>query len=95
MGMNDQERFALAARLATSLKRSSGRIVDVLWLMQDEAYGREVLRLARLADAECIDLAFRYEQLIREKSRAVAPAAPATPAAAFTATGSHYVRGLR
>ena len=28
-------------------------------------------------------------------SAAVSPAAPATPAAAFTATGSHYVRGLR
>jgi hypothetical protein len=111
MGMNDSERFALAARLATALKRNSGRVIDVLWLLQDEHYVREVLRLARAADPECTDLAFRYEQLLRDKPRsavptpapvassaaasAPAPAVSLTSTGAFTATGSHYVRGLR
>jgi len=86
--MTDSERFAVAARLGAALKRSSGRVVDVLWLMQDDAYAREVLRLARAADTECGDLAFRYEHLLRERQRSTAPAATAPG-------GAQYVRGLR
>ncbi|MDO9452689.1 MAG: hypothetical protein Q7J29_07490 [Stagnimonas sp.] len=95
---SDSERFALAARLYSALKRSSGRVIDVLWLLQNEPYAQEVIRLARAADAECADLAHRYEAMLRgapaPKPVSNTPAAH-TATGAFTATGSHYVRGLR
>lgn len=99
--MSDSERFALAARLYSALKRSTGRVIDVLWLLQNEPYALEVIRLARAGDAECADLAMRFESQLRgDRPRPAAPAAGPVPAAhtatgAFTATGSHYVRGLR
>lgn len=94
--MSDSERFALAARLYSALKRSTGRVIDVLWLLQNEVYAQEVIRLARAADAECNELAARFEG----QMRGLPPPRPAPPAAhtatgAFTATGAHYVRGLR
>jgi len=93
--MSESERFALAARLYSALKRSSGRVIDVLWLLQNEVYAQEVIRLARAADGECNELAARFEAQLRGL-----PAPKPTPAAhtstgAFTATGAHYVRGLR
>ena len=94
--MNDSERFALAARLYSALKRSSGRVIDVLWLLQNEPYAQEVIRLARASDAECVDLAARYEAELRgARARPVSTPAAHTATGAFTATGTHYVRGLR
>jgi len=98
--MSDSERFALAARLYSALKRSTGRVIDVLWLLQNEQYAMEVIRLARAGDAECADLAVRFESQLRGDRPRAAPAASAVPAAhtatgTFTATGTHYVRGLR
>ena len=93
--MSESERFALAARLYAALKRSSGRVIDVLWLLQNEPYAVEVIRLARAADAECAELAQRFEaQLRASPMRTSAPAAH-TATGAFAATGTHYVRGLR
>ena len=94
--MNDSEHFAMAARLYTALKRSSGRVIDVIWLMQDEAYAREVLRLSEAAGGECAELAARYE-LYRRSDKAKPAAAPAahTATGSFAAASTHYVRGLR
>lgn len=89
--MSDSERFALAARLYSSLKRSTGRVIDVLWLLQNEPYSQEVICLARAADAESVELAQRLEVLLRgERSRPTA-----ATASAAGAPGTHYVRGLR
>lgn len=94
--MSESERFAIAARLYSALKRSTGRVIDVIWLLQDDSYAREVLRLARASDAECADLAQRFEATARSdvRPRAATPAAH-TATGAFAATGTHYVRGLR
>jgi len=94
--MHDSEHFAMAARLATALKRSNGRVVDVIWLMQDEPYAREVLRLATAAGGECAELAARHELLYLrgEKAKPSAPAAH-TSTGSFAPVNAHYVRGLR
>ncbi len=95
--MSDSERFALAARLYSALKRSTGRVIDVLWLLQNEIYAQEVIRLARAGDGECADLAIRFEAQLRgdrPRSASHAPTPPA-PAGPLAATGTHYVRGLR
>lgn len=98
--MTDSERFALAARLYTALKRATGRVIDVLWLLQNEPYALEVIRLARAGDAECIELASRFEIAMKgAKLKPGSPVAAASHAAtgAFPAstTSTHYVRGLR
>lgn len=94
--MSDSERFALAARLYSALKRSTGRVIDVLWLLQNEPYALEVIRLARAGDAECADLAARFEGLLRgERPRPSSVPAAHTSTGVFAATGTHYVRGLR
>lgn len=92
--MSDSERFALAARLYSAIKRSSGRVIDVLWLLQDEAYSREIIRVAAAGDGECAELALRLEAMLRGETLKSAPAAQ-TAAGALTASGTHYVRGLR
>ena len=89
--MSDSERFALAARLYSSLKRSTGRVIDVLWLLQNEPYALEVIRLARAADVERVELAQRFEALLRGERRS----ASTTVQGAAAAPGAHYVRGLR
>lgn len=94
--MNDSEHFAMAARLATAIKRSNGRVIDVIWLMQDEGYAHEVIRLAHLAAGECAELAVRYE-LYRRGDKAKTTALPAAQSAtgSFAPVSAHYVRGLR
>ena len=85
--MSDSERFALAARLYTAFKRHSGRIIDVIWLQQNEAYLHEILRLAAAGDAECAELGQRYAALVQ--------AGKSSAGVQFNASGQHYVRGLR
>lgn len=97
--MTDSERFALAARLYTALKRATGRVIDVLWLLQNESYALEVIRLARAGDAECVDLASRLETMLRGAKlkpgvAAVVPG-PAATGTFAAAPATHYVRGLR
>jgi hypothetical protein len=92
--MSDSERFALAARLYSALKRSTGRVVDVLWLLQNEVYAQEVVRLAHDAGPECAELAARYQLYLGAAAARNSPAAHSATGS-FAAAPSHYVRGLR
>jgi hypothetical protein len=40
------ERFSLATHLYVRLRRSTGRVVDAIWMAQNDEYAREILRLA-------------------------------------------------
>ena len=61
--MVHDDRFPIAAQLFIRLKRSPGRVIDVTWMLQNEPYAQEVLKVARTADAESADLASRFEAL--------------------------------
>ena len=50
--MVHDDRFPIAAQLFIRLKRSPGRVIDVTWMLENEPYAREVLKVARTADAE-------------------------------------------
>lgn len=105
--MVHDDKFPIAAQLFIRLKRSPGRVIDVTWMLENELYALEVLKVARSADAESAELAARYETLLRSRKPGTTPA-PQQPAA-FSRTssfmaepepvpaevGRHYVGSLR
>jgi plasmid replication initiation protein len=86
------DKFPIAAQLFIRLKRSPGRVIDVTWMLENEMYALEVLRVARSADAESAELANRYEALLRARpGKAAAPAAQG--GAMFARTGAFTAAG--
>ncbi len=53
--MSESDKLAIAAHLHVSLRRATGRVTDVQWLLRDRVYAREIVQLA-LAQAEQPDL---------------------------------------
>jgi len=105
--MVHDDKFPIAAQLFIRLKRNPGRVIDVTWMLENELYALEVLKVARLADAESADLAARYESMLRSR-RGNAPAQQQPAAFARTSSflaepetvvdpevGRHYVGSLR
>ena len=63
--MSAKEHFDIATHIYTRLRRLSGRTVDVIWMVHNQEYAREVLKLVRTTqDAEALRLAERFEQLV-------------------------------
>ncbi len=92
--MTQAERFSLATHLYVRLRRSSGRVVDAVWMAQNDDYAREILRLAANdPDPETRNLVERFQALLgnRPVQRKPAPAA----AAADPDGSQHYVGTLR
>lgn len=87
------DKFPIAAQLFIRLKRSPGRVIDVTWMLENEMYALEVLRVARAADPESAELANRYEALLRARPGKAAPAAPAQGGAMFARTGAFVAGG--
>lgn len=50
--MRDSERLAIAAHLHVLLRRRTGRVIDTEWMVQNEEYAQEILRLSRVRAAE-------------------------------------------
>jgi hypothetical protein len=44
--MQDSDKLAIAAHLSVRLRRATGRVIDVEWLVRDRVYAREILQLA-------------------------------------------------
>ncbi len=63
--MSQSEVMAVASRLHVMLRRKANRITDIVWMISNMEYAREVLRLARAErDDEMNALAARFEQLV-------------------------------
>lgn len=45
--MSSNERMAVAAHLHVALRRKAGRVTDTDWMAVNDAYAREVVRVAR------------------------------------------------
>lgn len=45
--MGSNERMAVAAHLHVALRRKAGRVTDTDWMAVNDAYAREVVRVAR------------------------------------------------
>jgi hypothetical protein len=69
--MSENEKLSLATRLYVRLRLNKGRVVDVLWMLRNQDYAREILKIARsLHDNEAAELADRYEVLMTGTARA-------------------------
>jgi hypothetical protein len=44
--MLDSEKLAIAAHLHVAMRRKLGRVIDVEWVVRNQDYAREVVRLA-------------------------------------------------
>lgn len=44
--MSESDKLAIAAHLHVSLRRATGRVTDVQWLLRDRVYAREIVQLA-------------------------------------------------
>ncbi len=82
------DKFPIAAQLFIRLKRTPGRVIDVTWMLENETYALEVLRVAKSADAESAELAKRYESMLKSTPR---PSAVAAAQASFNRTGVFQV----
>lgn len=57
--------FSLASQLYVKMRRLHGRVIDSVYMTQNQDYAREILRLARInADAEMNGLIQRIEQFV-------------------------------
>ena len=45
--MSDHEKTSVAALISVILRRKLGRVVDVKWLIKNEAYANEIIKLSR------------------------------------------------
>jgi hypothetical protein len=76
--MTDSAKLAVAGLISVALRRKLNRVIDVEWMLHNEEYAREVLRIARKQDlAELNQYADRMEELIL--GRAVALQAAPVP----------------
>ena len=92
----NNERLAVAAHLHILLRRKLGRVTDVEWMVQNDAYAHEIVRLA-LADAgqpELLALAHRLQALLPGASPAAA-SGPVLQQRSPPAAAPRYVRSLR
>jgi hypothetical protein len=96
--MTQAERFSLATHLYVRLRRSSGRVVDAVWMAQNDEYAHEILRLAANdPDPETQNLVQRFQALLgsRAPARKPAPAPSARQAAVEPDVAAHYIGTLR
>jgi hypothetical protein len=100
--MSVTERFSVATHLYVRLRKSPGRVIDAVWMSQNDEYAREILRLAMLErDEETRNLARKFEALMgaegpKRRSAPPASAAPAAPGGTEgEAGGQQYIGTLR
>jgi hypothetical protein len=95
--MTQTERFSLATHLYVRLRRSTGRVVDAVWMAQNDEYAREILRLAAAdPDPETRGLAQRFLPLLdggRPAPRKLA--SPAARGEVNDEVAQHYIGTLR
>lgn len=98
--MLDSEKLAIAAHLHVTMRRKIGRVIDVEWVVRNEEYAREVIRIA-MAEAqhpELLGWARRLQAALFPAPVVARPATLAPPApspAALVAPVPRYVGRLR
>jgi hypothetical protein len=57
------ERFTLASQIYVRLRRCNGRVIDAIYMVENEPYAREILAMAsQQTDVELLSLLGRYEE---------------------------------
>lgn len=61
----NSEVFSLASQLYVRMRRCSGRVVDAIYMAQNEQYAQEILKIAaQEKDQEILDLVQRFQVLL-------------------------------
>lgn len=93
--MTQPERFSLATHLYVRLRRSSGRVVDAVWMAQNDEYAHEILRLAAHdPDPDTQNLVQRFQVLLGGRPAPRKPA-PTRQPAGEPDVAAHYIGTLR
>ena len=89
--MTHHEKIAIAARLHVLMRRLTGRVTDVEWMVASQDYARELVRLARATPhAELHEWAAKLEAAV------IPPPAPvAEPVLPPPVPPRRYVLGVR
>lgn len=67
--MSESEKLSIAAHLYVTLRRKLNRVIDVEWMLHNEAYAREIIRIGRQQGMEELaHYADRMEELIFGKA---------------------------
>lgn len=98
--MLDSEKLGIAAHLHVIMRRKVGRVIDVEWVVRNDEYAREVIRIA-MAETEHPELqewarrlqAALFPGSVAARPKTAAPAAPPSPA--VMAAAPRYVGRLR
>jgi hypothetical protein len=74
--MSESAKLAIAGLISVTLRRKLNRVIDVEWMLNNDDYAREVMRIARKQDMpELTQYADRIEELIFGNAYSV-PSAP-------------------
>lgn len=92
--MLESEKLAIAAHLHVAMRRKIGRVIDVEWVVRNDDYAREVIRVA-LAEPDHPELQDWARRLQAALSVAVAPARQLPIAPPPAAPAPRYVGRLR
>ena len=72
--------FMLASQIYVRLRRVSSRVIDAVYMVENEDYAREIIRIATLVnDMELHQLAGRMQQIMAGVSAVAQPVAPVIP----------------
>ena len=72
--MTSSDKVSVAALISVILRRKINRTIDVKWLVQNDAYAQEIIKLCReQAQDDLTEYADRLDQLTFGKSSAPAP----------------------
>lgn len=64
----NSEVFSLASQLYVRMRRCSGRVVDAIYMAQNEQYAQEILKIAaQEKDQEILELVQRFQTLLAPK----------------------------
>lgn len=84
--MSDTDKTSVAALMSVVFRRKHNRTIDVKWLVKNEAYAREIIRISREeGPAELMEYANHFEELMFGKvSKPATPAPKPMPSKAAT-----------
>jgi hypothetical protein len=90
--MLESEKFAIAAHLHVLLRRTTGRVTDVEWMIRNVDYAREVIRVARAEEhLDLRKLADKLEAVVmasRPQQAAMSTSSPPSPSRAAAKVAS-------
>lgn len=84
--MSDSDKTSVAALMSVVFRRKHNRTIDVKWLVKNEEYAREIIRISREeGPTELVEYANHFEQLMFGKvTKSAAPAPKPMPSKAAT-----------